>query len=53
MYNNIFDKKYLGDAGYVHGWAVALENFNQLQNEAEDGKKRKWKHRVRDWWKKL
>ena len=51
MHNNIFSKKFIGDAGYQHGWSVALENFNQIQTE--EGKKKKWKHQIRDWWKKL
>ncbi len=51
MQNNIFSKKYAGDTGYNSGWSVALENFNQIQTE--EGKRKKWKHQVRDWWKKL
>jgi hypothetical protein len=51
MQSTIFDKKYLGDSRYENGWSVALENFHQLQDE--EGKKKKWKHRIRDWWKKL
>ena len=50
MQNNLFDKKYLGDSGYSTGWAIAMSNFNELQSE-EGKKSKKWKHRLRDWWK--
>lgn len=51
MQSNIFSKKYAGDTGYHNGWSVALENFQQIQTE--EGKRKKWKHQIRDWWKKL
>jgi hypothetical protein len=51
MRNNLFDKKFVGDSGYVQGWTVALENFNQIQTE--EGKKKRWKNRLREWWGKL
>jgi|GEM_PF-2941536 len=50
MPNNLFDKKYLGNSAYSHGWSVALSNFRELQSEDEK-KSKKWKHRLRDWWK--
>ena len=49
MYNNIFQDKYTGDNRYLTGWSVAMENFQQL--ESEEGKKKKFARKVRDWFK--
>jgi hypothetical protein len=49
MHNNIFQEKYTGSNAYLAGWSVAMENFQQL--ETEEGRKKKWGRKLRDWLK--